>query len=278
MALLVAHYDVLAGIPLSGEVSPYTMGERFLAERLLGDREASDLLLYDRGFPSYAMFALHQARKVPVCMRLPRRFNRQVDQFIDDGDSEREITLTPASHQRKDARALGIEAMPVTLRLVRVRLKSDEIEVLATSLRDNQRYPAHLFKELYAKRWGVEEGFKALKAWALVETFRTRGATVVHQEVYARLLMLTLAAMAGQLAQARVDQRTAHCRNAYKINGLALLRKWRSKLCTLWRQLAEAHVFDAFLIWVAEDANPVRPGRSYERKSRNVNPLPARGA
>ena len=53
MALLVAHYDVLAGIQLGGEVSPCTMGER-----LLEGPVASDLLLYDRGFPSYVRFSL----------------------------------------------------------------------------------------------------------------------------------------------------------------------------------------------------------------------------
>ena len=73
-----------------------------MGDRLLAARGQDDLLLYDRGFPSYSLFALHQARGVPVCMR--------------------------------------------------VRLKSGEVEVLATSLRDTQRYPAHLFKDLYTKR------------------------------------------------------------------------------------------------------------------------------
>ena len=173
MALMVAHYDVLARMPLCAELSPCSMGERFLAERLLAGRNQDDLLLYDRGFPSYALFALHQARGVPVCMRLPRRFHPDVDAFIGNGAAEHEITLIPTAKQRKDAQALGIEPEPVTLRLVCVRLKSGEVEVLATSLRDTQRYPAHLFKDLYAKRWGIEEGFKALKPWAKLEVFRT---------------------------------------------------------------------------------------------------------
>ena len=134
MALMVAHYDVLARMPLCAELSPCSMGERFLAERLLAGRNQDDLLLYDRGFPSYALFALHQARGVPVCMRLPRRFHPDVDAFIGNGAAEHEITLIPTAKQRKDAQALGIEPEPVTLRLVCVRLKSGEVEVLATSL------------------------------------------------------------------------------------------------------------------------------------------------
>ena len=278
MALLVAHYDVLAGIPLDAELSPCSMGERFLAERLLLARTQDDLLLYDRGFPSYALFALHQAQQVPVCMRLPRGFHAAADQFFTDSRSEYEITLIPNAKQRKDAQALGIDTVPVVLRLVRVRLKSGEIEVLATSLRDTERFPAHLFKDLYAKRWGIEEGFKALKTWATLEVFRTEQATAVYQEAYARWLMLTLTAIGGQLAQARVERRTAHRRYAHKVNVLASLRKFRDQLCHLWRAITDQRVFDAFLDWVAEDANPVRPGRSYRRKSQFVSPLPGRGA
>ena len=124
MALMVAHYDVLARVPLCAELSPCSMGERFLAKRLLAGRNQDDLLLYDRGFPSYALFALHQARGVPVCMRLPRRFHPAVEAFIGNGAAEHEITLIPTAKQRKDAQALGIEPEPVTLRLVCVRLKS----------------------------------------------------------------------------------------------------------------------------------------------------------
>lgn len=278
MALMVAHYDVLASMPLCAELSPCSMGERFLAERLLAARGQDDLLLYDRGFPSYALFALHQARGVPVCMRLPRRFHPAVDAFIEDGSIDHEITLTPSAKQRRDAQALEIEAEPVTLRLVRVRLKSGEVEVLATSLRDTQRYPAHLFKDLYAKRWGIEEGFKMLKPWAKLEVFRTEQASAVYQEAYARWLMLTLTAISNQLVQARVDQRMNHRQHHYKVNALASLRKFRDQLYCLWRGLADQSVFDAFLDWIADDANAVRPGRSYKRKSQFVKPLPSIGA
>ena len=278
MALMVAHYDVLARVPLCAELSPCSMGERFLAERLLAGRNQDDLLLYDRGFPSYSLFALHQARGVPVCMRLPRRFHPAVEAFIGNGAAEHEITLIPTAKQRKDAQALGIEPEPVTLRLVCVRLKSGEVEVLATSLRDTQSYPAHLFKDLYAKRWGIEEGFKALKPWAKLEVFRTEQVSAVYQEVHARWLMLTLTAISNQLVQGRVEQQMSHRQQDYKVNVLASLRKFRDQLYRLWRGLADQDLFDAFLEWVADDANAVRPGRSYKRKPQFVSPLAGMGA
>lgn len=278
MALLVAHYDVLTKIPLSAELSPCSMGERFLAERLLPERQPDDLLLYDRGFPSFALFTLHRAKKIPVCMRLQRNYHPTVKQFIADDITEREVTFTPTKKQCQDCQCLGIDAEPVTLRLIRVKLKSGEIEVLATSLLDTKAYPAHLFKDLYAKRWGVEEGFKALKPWGSLEVFRTQQVTAVYQEVYARLLMLTLTAMTGVLAQPQVDQSTHHRRQAYTVNLLALLRKFRDSLYTLWLNLMNQTVFDQFLAWAADDGSAVRPGRSFPRKNKYIKPLLTCGA
>ena len=278
MGLLVAHYDVLTKIPLSAELSPCLMGERFLAERLLEERQSDDLLLYDRGFPAFALFALHQAKSLPTCMRLQRNYHPEVKQFIEDNVVEREITFQPTKKMCQDCQCLGIDSKPVTLRLVRVKLKSGDIEVLATTLLDTDTYPAHLFKDLYAKRWGAEEGFKALKPWASLEVFRTQQVSAVYQEVYARVLMLALTAMTGALAQPQVDQARGHRRQTYKVNLLALLRKFRDVLYTLWRQLLDQEVFDQFLNWAADDGSAVRPGRSYPRKNKHVKPLAGRGA
>ena len=279
MALLVAHYDVLTKIPLSAELSPCSMGERFLAERLLQEQQRpDDLYLYDRGFPSFALFRLHQVHNTPVCMRLPRNYNALVKQFIDDAIDEREVTFTPTKKHNNDCQNLDIEAKPVTLRLIRVKLKSGEIEVLATSLLDTEKYPAHLFKALYAKRWGAEEGFKALKPWGLLEVFRTKQTTAVYQEVYARVFMLALTAMIGTLAQPQVEQFTHHRQQEYKVNLLALLRKFRDSLYTLWRNLTDPTVYDQLLAWTADDSCAVRPDRSFPRKCKYINPLNFCGA
>jgi len=52
---------------------------------------------------------------------------------------------------------------PYTIRkslLCPVKLKNGAIEVLATSLLNEQTYPSTCFKHLYHLRWGVEEGYK----------------------------------------------------------------------------------------------------------------------
>ncbi|AGA31756.1 protein containing transposase DDE domain [Thioalkalivibrio nitratireducens DSM 14787] len=171
MALYVSHFDASNGIPLGGELSPSYMGERFLAERLLEERASTDLMLYDRGFPSFALFALHRHLDRAFCARLTLNFCTEVIEFLKSGAHDAIIEWRANAGPRRDCAQLGISAAPLRLRLVRVSLPGGTTEVLATSLLDAEAFPAHLFKDLYQQRWAVEESFKALKPALRVEQF-----------------------------------------------------------------------------------------------------------
>ncbi|WP_459874053.1 IS4 family transposase, partial [Endothiovibrio diazotrophicus] len=266
MALLMSFYDALTQVTVASELAPSTMGERFLAERLLQHFGPQDLVLYDRGFPSFPLFALHLARGIPVCMRMPKGFNARVKAFIASNRRERNIVLTPNTEARKVCAFLDVPTDPITLRLVRVRLKSGEIEVLATSLMDRTQYPWHLFKDLYHQRWAVEEGFKSLKHVADLERFRGKNEAVVFQEIYARLITHTIASIvrfaAGDVVDGRVDAR----RLRYRINFAEAYRKVQSRLIEMLTLPDPLPTIRLTLQLVAKNLEPVRPDRSYPRE------------
>ena len=272
MALLLSFYDALTQVTVASELAPCSMGERFLAERLLQHFGPRDLVLYDRGFPSFPLFALHLTRGVPVCMRMPKGFNAQVKSFIASNRPERNLVLVPNAEAKKICAYLGVPADPITLRLVRVRLNSGEIEVLATSLMDRTHYPRHLFKDLYHHRWAVEEGFKSLKHVADLERFRGKSEAAVFQEVYARLITHTLAGIvrfaAGDIVDGRVDAR----RLRYRINFAEAYRKVQSRLVELLTLPDPLPVIRLILHLIAKNLEPVRPDRSYPRE-RGPSPL-----
>ncbi|MCG5502261.1 IS4 family transposase [Ectothiorhodospira lacustris] len=274
MALLVSHQDVLTRVPLSCELSPVYMGERFLAERLLSGLRTDDLAIYDRGFPSFALFAAHRHAQVAFCARLTLNFTTQVTQFVASGETETVILWTPSATMRSDCAALEVCDQPLTLRLIRVDLGQGHIEILATSLLDTQTHPAHLFKSLYAERWGVEESYKAFKTWLQVERFRTHSRLGVYQEIYARFLTLTLAAISAALSQPVATSRTTGRSREYRINFRATLLKFRDRFFSLWSaDNSEKSILDLFQ-WIIQDQEMIRPGRSNPRKSRYINPLP----
>jgi hypothetical protein len=60
---------------------------------------------------------------------------------------------------------------------VRVRLSTGEIEVLVTSLLDEKKYLALMFKELYKEQRGVEGFFCVIKERVKIENFT--GKTII---------------------------------------------------------------------------------------------------
>jgi len=58
---------------------------------------------------------------------------------------------------------MGLDVSPLRLRLIRVELESGEIEVLITSLTDEQKFPYEIFMDLYHKRWPVEVDYLFMK-------------------------------------------------------------------------------------------------------------------
>ena len=59
---------------------------------------------------------------------------------------------------------MGLDIIPLHLRLIRVKLDTGKIEILITSsMTDKQKYPHKIFKELYHKRWPVEVDYLFMK-------------------------------------------------------------------------------------------------------------------
>ena len=96
-------------------------------------------LVLDRGNPVHWLFALLLQQQRAFCIRLKLDYSSQVAAFVRSGLDSRVITC-----------------QPIPLRLVRVVLPSGQIEVLATSLLDEEQYPASVFGQLYRQRWRIE--------------------------------------------------------------------------------------------------------------------------
>ena len=51
----------------------------------------------------------------------------------------------------------------IKVRLVKVILKTKEVEILMTNLLDCEKYPTEIFQGLYNKRWSIETNYDKLK-------------------------------------------------------------------------------------------------------------------
>jgi hypothetical protein len=93
----------------------------------------------------------------------------------------------------------------ITLRLVKVVLPSGEIEVLATSLIDEQKFKTERFKELYFLRWGVETFFAKLKGRLSLGNFTGKSVESVKQDFWLSILISNLESIMTEDVEEALD-------------------------------------------------------------------------
>ena len=106
------------------------------------------MLLVDRGFCSFGLFAVLLARGVVSVMRLHQARRRDLRQGRRLGCGERLLTWRKAGRRGNDPWAAEHESLPATLAVRRVRFRVEvpgfrpEEIMLATTLLDPRPYPA----------------------------------------------------------------------------------------------------------------------------------------
>jgi len=270
-ARLVELYDVLNGVMLGAECSPLYMGERFHAERLVERCVAHDLVLYDRGFPGFYLMALHRQRGVDFRMRVSITPFTQTAAFAASGLAEQWVEIAANGKVRSDCRRDGLDARPLRVRLNRVELPTGEVEVLMTSL--GEAIAVGEFAPLYAKRWGIEEAYKAQKCRVELETFSGRTALAVRQDIHANLLSANLAAVCVAVTQGTVETLTANRLHRYRVNHALAIAKMKRHLVRLLHALDDKQMqILRWLDWIAQDTEPLRPDRKAPRRQRKRLP------
>jgi len=280
MGLLSSLYDPLNGMYMDLHLAGHKSSERELAARHLEATEDGDLILYDRGYPGFWLFALHRAKGREFCMRLPwNLYNEARDLYRDgEGGVEQEITLSPSTQAKERCRELGISDAPITLRLIRIDLdeaedkkEKEQHEILITSLLDQQRYPAEEFDHLYHLRWGVEEGYKQLKLRSELESWSGRTVESIYQDVHAKVLTLNLNNIAVLAAQEEAQERARkrkERKHRYAINRAQALSRMKDNVVKITTLLDPRPLIDQLVTAISRNEEPVRSGRRNKRKPR----------
>jgi hypothetical protein len=229
------------------------------------------LLLFDKGYHDYKLFAIIEDRKGAFLSRLKRSARPRIrsircgltDAFIGS-------TLDPTAHFEGTVDVMA--AFPIgkkksrLFRVVRVirdwdlPLGADPIECwLVTSLPAESFTPEQIVT-LYRFRWQVESLFHILKAVARLDHLRSGNQHVIKTFIYAALLGVAIA-----------DQVTAEMREAqpnlepspHRVATLVLL--WLPTLMTALGTATQDDTFGDFnaALW-REGVNP-NPGRPYKR-------------
>jgi len=189
-ANLTVLWDVTANAPLDWRLERCYASERYAVHSMLDALESTDLLIGDRGFPSYRMLTDLTHRGIAYLIRLPTgtrgAFSAAHDFAEDDAAWDTEVLI----HESHPAR--GEPTLPV--RLIKRRLENGSIAVFATNLLSVTDHPAEGLADLYCYRWDIETAFREMKIWHGLENFRARYANGIHQEVAALMIFMLLTA------------------------------------------------------------------------------------
>ena len=261
-------FDVLNDLTLDALIAPLAQGERELAAAHLAHVGAGDLVLLDRGYPAFWLFALILSRQAQICARMQVSGWTVVKQFVASGLSEQIVVLAPTAGAAQECRDRQLSDQPLTLRLIRVELADGEVEVLATSLLDSATYPVALFKDLYHQRWPVEEQYKIFKCRLEIENFSGTSRLAVCQDFHAKVLTANLTAILARPAQTEVAQNSAEKKYAYQVNMTQALSKMKDTVVLLFHRADIRPLLHSFWQVLSKTIEPIRPNRSYPRKKR----------
>lgn len=268
-------YDALNLVTIDSQIAPYASSERDLLLEHLEYVKPGDLLLLDRGYPSFWLLFLLKAKGIEFCVRLKEDWWLKVKDFTESSEKERIVTFALPKKDRSKLKDFPhMLDQEITCRLIKVELENGETEVLCTSLEDSATYLHEDFEELYHYRWNEEEAYKLLKSRIGLEGFSGKTAKAVKQDFHAKVFLMTLCAAYAHpieekvIAEYQADKERKHDQKINRTNALATTM---DMLVPAFIHKKYKEALDAFDLLVWNTREIIRPGRSNPRNKRQKN-------
>jgi hypothetical protein len=166
-------------------LSPYRIGERVRARKLLRSVGEGMLLTWDRGLHSFKMVKAALDQKCHILGRIPAQVKFEVVQELADGSY---LSWIAPDRQSKKK---GANRIPVrVIEYVIEENGSEQVYRLITDLVDIALFPALILAREYHLRWEAENTIQELKTYlnARKTPLRSLKPRLVVQEIYGWLL------------------------------------------------------------------------------------------
>jgi len=227
-------YDLLNQVGLEARLEPSSLGEIDLAIQQLEQARPGDVLINDRGFTSYKYLAWHHRLGLDYIARCSTAsFAAAQELFrMNRAGRSRVVKLVPPSNQRAHIRRLGLP-LELVVRFVSVRLPTGELEVLATSLLDEQQYPTQEFLAVYHHRWNHETFYGTMKGRLDLENFSGQSVEAVRQDFFASLLLCNLQTALSEPTAQALNEKSAEHKHSKQVNRAVAYHALKGRLLDL---------------------------------------------
>jgi hypothetical protein len=258
-------YDVINNFVLDGSLSTVSTGENAMALKHLDYSTNGDLIIYDRGYPSFNLINEHYDRGIEFLIRTKISFNNATREFYESGLSSDIVRIYPGKNIKLSDKPYTKDSYRV-VRLVRVQLKSGETEILITSLMDPEKFPNQLFKKLYYMRWGVETFYDELKNKIKAEHFSGYSQHSIMQDFYAALFVSNVQSLIVRDINEELAKESEGNKYQYKVNTNISYGFLKDRVITLFFSNKDMATITVELKELFKKHTiPIRPNRKFER-------------
>ena len=261
--LLSTLYDVLSGVPIDVRVAPTDCSERAELLAMLDHLHPGDILVLDRGYPSFEVLQELLRRGIHFVIRNPARCTfKPVERFLEDGETDGIVELCPPGRPH------------ATEESVRVRIHVAHRDglpplIVLTDL-PPEEFTGTELQEVYRSRWAVEEFYKVGKGDYLGQgQFHAMTLQGLKQEVYAFALYI---ALTRQLTASAATAAGTSPRRISQKGSILAVAAYLTRLLLEQRPDEYEHILDRLFDRIARNAAKARPGRSYPRRSYKPTP------
>lgn len=268
LARISKAYDVLNRVNLDFKVTSKKIGEHTLADEHLEYLKEGDLLLMDRGYPSYWLIQRILRANCDFCIRLPIKNWSVAKKMTQNNVKEVIEEIKPGYLTRKRCKEDAMSIAPIKCRFISLELDSGEQEVLITSLLDKDKYPYESFKQLYFLRWPVEESYKSDKSRLVIEKFSGKSPLAMMQDIYSKLLLHNIVAALSFNAEITARRNNKNLKHQYQLNWTTALSKVRDVLLYLLTEKDILEILNILTRTLIKNKEVVRPNRKYKRENK----------
>lgn len=275
MARISMLYDVLNFTTLDAQIGRYTTPERDLARRHFpAIKSGEDLVIMDRGYSGFTLAFELQKKGIDYCIRGREDWWPEVKAMLKDGEADKVVTIK-RNEQFRLLPKMEFFFDELVCRIIVVTLPTGGLEILITSLLEQEKVPYESFVSLYAMRWNIEEGYKLYKCRLQLEAWSGKTALAVKQDFYAKVFIMTTTAVLAfpieeQLRKEQETEKTT--KHAYKVNRTNALSMVKESAPQMFIHKAISGALQAFDKVARATVEIVRPGRKEARKKSQKKP------
>lgn len=261
--------DVLNNITIDAQMESFRVGEQHMFEFHLNYIGKGDLLTADSNYGHFRILKAIKKTGANFCIRMSQSSNFIKD-FLKSGEKDVIWEWEPSSKTIENCKKHKIDFTPFKVRLVRLDLSDNETEVLALSLLDQDKYDYDCIKDLYDKRWVVEEEIKKFMQRLMIEFFSSIKENGVLQDFYSNVFMLNLVSFLVEPVIEQVYESSEHCKFKQQVNWTSALGDVRKRLVLLF--LRSVDKIDSIInsLWESFKKNTevIKPDRKFPRDKR----------